>query len=228
MDDLKEGKNGWRTSPLYTINEVAHLARVSSITVKRWLYGYETETRMVPPMLGEQEKKPQVSFLELVETVVASKLRRDKVTPERIRLAHEFAKREWGMDYPFAHLKLESLGGHILHRFDQEVPGASLATLDSKLQQWTLPSLVIEAIHTFDYEVELASRWYPIGKTVPIVVDPRISAGLPVVLGRGVTVDAIYKRFTTAKEPIKFIAQDFGINRSVVEEVIRYRELIVA
>jgi uncharacterized protein (DUF433 family) len=217
--------NGWRTDPLYTIAEAAHLAHVSSMTVRRWLYGYRTPDRQVRPILGEQEKAPLVSFLQLVEIVVASSFRRNRTKLERIRMAHDFAQEEWGMEFPFASMKLEPLGGHVLHRFDEEKPGTSLATLDTRLQQWTLPGLVIETLHTFDYELELAARWYPIGKTVPIVVDPRFSAGMPTILHRRVTIQAIYKRFKVGYST-RFIASDLKVNRDIIEEAIRYQDKV--
>jgi len=216
--------DGWRTAPIYTIAEAAHLAHVSPITIRRWLYGYQTDTRDVLPMLGEQEKKPLASFLELIEILVASGFRDNKIPPDRIRLAHDFAQQEWGIGHPFASLKLEPLGGHILHRFDEEKPGVSLATFDTKLKQWTLPGFVVEKIKKIDYELELAARWYPIGKTVPIVVDPRISAGLPTIVNRRVTVQAVYRRFKDGRYSIPFIASDLKLKRDEVEEAIRYAE----
>ena len=219
------GQNGWRTDPLYTIAEAAHLALVSPVTVRRWLYGYKTPDREVPSILGEQEKAPLVSFLQLAEIVVASGFRSNRVKPERIRNAHDFAQQEWGVEFPFASMKLEPLGGHLLHRFDEEEPGASLSTLDTKLQQWTLPGLVIEKIRSFDYELELVARWYPIGKTVPIVVDPRYSAGMPTIIDRRVTVQTIQKRFR-AKYSIQFIASDLKLKREIIEEAIRYADKV--
>ncbi len=219
------GHNGWRTDPLYTIAEAAHLARVSSMTVRRWLYGYRTPDREVRSILGEQEKAPLVSFLRLAEIVVAKSFRKNRMKMERIRDAHDFAQQELGVEFPFASMKLEPLGGHILHRFDEEQPGISLATLDTRLQQWTLPGLVIETLHTFDYELELAARWYPVGKTVPIVIDPRYSAGVPTIQDRRVTIQAIYKRFK-AGYSTRFIASDLRVNRDIVEEAIRYADKV--
>ena len=46
-----------------------------------------------------------------------------------------------------------------------------------------------------EYELDLAAQWYPAGKSLPIVVDPRISSGVPTIKGRGVTIQVIHKRF---------------------------------
>jgi len=218
--------NGWRTNPLYTIQEAARLAHVSHITVRRWLFGYQTKETEFSPVLGNQEKAPLVSFLTLIEILVASNFRENSVPFARIRSAHDFAQQQWGISAPFASIKLEPLGGHILHRFDEETPGKSLAALDTKLQQWTLPGFIIDRIRTFDYELDLVSRWYPLGKNIPIVVDPRISAGLPTIFERRVTINTIHNRFK-AGYSIPFIASDLKLKRDTIEDALRYADEVM-
>lgn len=41
--------DGWRTESMYTFGEAAHLADVSTTTVKNWLFGYTVRGREVPP-----------------------------------------------------------------------------------------------------------------------------------------------------------------------------------
>ena len=43
MSDNGNSKNGWRTQPMYSFSEAAHLAHVSVSTVRNWLLGYFTE-----------------------------------------------------------------------------------------------------------------------------------------------------------------------------------------
>lgn len=223
-------QNGWRTSPLYTIPEAARLAQVSTTTVRRWLYGYQSPDYQMAPVFGEQNRVGQaealVSFLQLVEIVIASKFRRRHVTLERVRRAYEFSKTEWKLEHPFASLRLESFGGHILRRFEEQEPGASLLVLDQP-GQWTLPSIVVEVLHDFDYELDFAARWFPVGKNVPIVVDPRFSAGVPTIPERRVTVATVQRRFQ-AGQPIRFIADDLKVKPTIVEEILRYAERVAA
>ena len=93
--------------------------------------------------------------------------------------------------------------------------------------QWTLPGLVASIKQQIRYESELAARWYPVGSDVPIVIDPRITSGRPTIQGRRVTVQIIRKRFLTGQD-INFIAQDFAIANGVVEDAVRYGELVQA
>ena len=225
-------RNGWRTEPLYTIRETARLAQVSSSTVRRWLYGYAPDPRWPedksPPVFGDSPESPFVSFLQLIEIVIASDFRKvGHVRLDTVREAYQNARAEWGVEYPFAHLNLESLGGHIIRWIrgdDQAVSGAR--AVDSP-EQWGLPGLVTEEIHKLDYEQQLAARWYPVGKDMPIVVDPLFSSGLPTIKGRGVTVGAIFRRWK-AGHLIEFIADDLQLEPALVQRTLQYAEKLAA
>ncbi len=222
--------NGWRTDSMYSFAEAARLASVSVTTVKNWLFGYTVNGREVPPLFLSSNSE-MVSFLQMIEIMVAGQFRNKalgKPIPFRkVREAYVNARELWGLEYPFAHLKLEALGGHIIHLLKEDGLVESYQTLDA-VEQWTLPGLLKrETIDQIEYQEELAARWFPIGKTVPIVVDPRVSTGLPIIDGRGVTVQTIRKRFNSGLA-IDFIAEDFSLNRNLVETALRYWERVVA
>jgi uncharacterized protein (DUF433 family) len=54
-----------------------------------------------------------------------------------------------------------------------------------------------------------------------VVIDPAISSGRPVVNGTGVMAEVIVGRFNTG-EGIESIADDYGLQFSQIEEVVRY------
>ena len=210
---------------MYSFSEVSHLSGVSVGTVRNWLLGYSTTQGEVQPLFKEHpEEERACSFLQLIEIVVAAKFRKAERRPfKMVRQAYDNARKIWPhLEYPFASLELKAIGGHIVHIM--RIPGAALQAVDQP-EQFTLPDLVQETIGQLEYEYELAARWYPVGKNVPIVVDPQISAGLPTIKGRGITVEAIYKRFK-ADQDIAFIERDFELQRGIVEKVIRYREKV--
>jgi uncharacterized protein (DUF433 family) len=225
MSNNGNGHNGWRTQPMYSFTEVAHLAQVSVGTVRNWLLGYLGSQGEVDPLFrGHPEGERTCSFLQLIEIVVAAKFRKAERCPfKTVRQAYDNARQLWPhLEYPFASLELKSIGGHIVHII--RVPGIALRAVDIP-EQYTIPDLVQETLAQIEYEYELASKWYPVGMEVPIVVDPRISGGLPIVQGRGITVETIHKRFK-AKQKMNFIADDFELDRETVEEVIRYAEQV--
>jgi uncharacterized protein (DUF433 family) len=225
MSNNGNGKNGWRTQPMYSFREVAHLSNVSVGTVRNWLRGYFTEQGMVEPLFkGHPEEEKACSFLQLIEIVVAAKFRKaEHVSFKTVRHAYDNARKLYKIDYPFASMELKAIGGHIIRII--RVPGTSLQAIDQP-EQFTLPDLVQETLAQIEYEYELAARWWPVGKAIPIVVDPQVSAGLPVIKGRGITVETIYNRFKKADQKLDFIAKDFELEFGVVEEVIRYAEKV--
>jgi uncharacterized protein (DUF433 family) len=220
----------FRTGKTYTIRQAAALAHVSMGTVRNWLFGFaDPGGYHMAPLFGgkvKTEETTQVSFLELAELIIAARYRRYKIKLQRIRDAHLFAREEWGVPYPFASLDLTTVGGHILHRFEELNPdsGPQFVVLSSP-NQFVLPELVAHEMDRFDYSPldRFAERWYPHGKDVPIVVDPHYAGGRPTIAGRGVTVEIIRKRFYKARESVVSIARDFRLTRGEVEEAIRER-----
>lgn len=222
----------FRSGKAYTIAQAARLAGSTAATVRRWLRGYEAPGHQMAPVFGERgavtpDGTPlSVSFLQLAEIVVVARFRRSRpdrrpIKLEVIRDAYRFALNTWRHPYPFASLDLREFGGHILHVFNQEHPDAPALALDMA-GQWVLPGVVREELEQFEFgQDRLASKWYPAGREVPIVVDPRIGGGRPTIVGTGVTVDILRRRFAVG-ESIREIAEDFDLEDAHVEEALRY------
>jgi hypothetical protein len=140
----------FRSGKSYTVAQAARLAETSPATVRRWLKGYHAPHHHMEPVFGAKDQDAtRLSFLELVELIVASRFRRRTdtrpgISLERIRNAHSYAREQWGLPYPFASLRLLHDGVHILREFDtKEAGGPTLLALDAG-GQWTLPGAVIE------------------------------------------------------------------------------------
>lgn len=223
-----DGQNGWRSSPLYSVPEVARLAHITSVTVRRWLYGDDNPGRYMRPVF-DRDRATQfgltVSFLELAEVVIVSEFRRKHIKLERVRRAHQFARDTFHLDYPFARLSLRTDGVHILLEFQEREPGDRLLELSEG--QWALPGHVAERLEAFDFFDDLAERWYPLGHHIPIVIDPRFGAGLPTVPGRRLPILTVYKRWKTG-EPIKVLCEDFDLQPEITERMLQYAENIAA
>ncbi len=222
----------WRTGPMYTFSEAARLARISTLTVRHWILGSTNvlgEPR--PPLMSAKKGQgPFVSFLQLIEIAVAARLRKAEGASFRaVRNAYLNAQEQFGYEYPFAHIRLEAIGHHVVHVMRGEESVDSFQALDEP-EQWTLPGLVAvaEMAAELDYEDELASRWWPLGKRSCIVVDPHIVSGRPAIAGRRVTADVIYARLNKAKESVDFIMQDFQLDREQVEAALEYCERLAA
>ena len=227
--------DSFRTGKAYTVEQAAQLAGTTPATVRRWLLGYEAPGHRMAPVFGDRARQQVgdillVSFLELIEIVVISGFRRGTggghpVSLERLRKAHEFARDCFKLPFPFASLKLSESGGHVMHEFDERYPDRARLALDIG-GQWELPWPVRTDLEHVDFDRSagrrdpFALRWFPKGREIPIVVDPRIAAGRPTIYRRGITLETITLRWRHG-EPIKDIAQDYELEPDFVEEVLR-------
>jgi len=220
----------YRTGKAYSIVDVANLVGSTDSTVRRWIKGYSAQGRRMEPVFGEKDTgdgtPPLLSYLDMIEVLVASRFTKHGGKLEKVRAARQFAEKKWPhVQYPFASLKLKMAGGEMLHDFDEEYGGPTLTiTLGTAEEpQYTLPHIVEQALDLQDFdEQDFSLRYYPAGKGVPIVVDPRYAGGRPSILHRGVTVETIARRFTLGHEKVASIARDLELDRAVIEEAIRY------
>ncbi len=218
----------WRTSPLYTVSEAARLAKVAPNTVRRWISGTES----AEPVFGDTSYDVArdlavVSFIQLVEIVISSSFRKEgRVSLDVVRRAYVNARVHFGIEYPFASLKLEPLAGHIIVRLREAKDIQGIPAIDSP-GLTTIPGLTIDALKDIEYETDLAARWWPAGRNKPIVIDPRFSAGLPTIPERRVTIRNIHNRWMAGQD-IEFISKDLVLENHTVEEVLRYAGQIAA
>ncbi len=176
--------------------------------------------------ISEQDDQPEllISFIQLAELVVANRFRQgdaaaavegQRKTPmalKRIRAAHDYARNVMGVDFPFASLKLQDQGGHVLHSFEQEAKGGPKGHLALDAHgQWALPQVVARELKHFRYQMDgMAAEWFPLGQDSPIRLNPRVRGGQPTLDKTGVTVSTIVHRIERG-ERREIVAYDYGI-----------------
>ena len=221
--------NGWRTQPMYTFSEAAQLARVSTSTVRNWLRGYGGPEKEIHPIFTTHDRNiAMVSFLNLIEIVIAGQFRKAlHVKYQTVISAYANSKEIVDSQYPFAHARLEPLGDRIVYFIKNQPWDLSRQAID-RTEQWSLPlelpplpNEVLQIIDQIEYLQELAAKWFPVGRDVPIVIDPQVSTGIPTVEGTGVTIGAIHERFK-AGHKIEFLARDYELEPGIVQTVIQY------
>lgn len=227
MVSLPTPTEQWRIQPAYSFSQAARLAKTSSTNVRRWLRGYEQPGRRMKPVFSAQagSDEPTVSFLQLVEIIIVTIFRKERhITLERIRRAHRFASEKFHLDYPFATLRMKTNGRDVLMDFERENPGRSLLALSGD-GQFVLPLGVAEAVETFEFDT-WAVRWFPVGKDVPIVIDPQRGAAKPTVEDRGITIDTLYRRWKNG-QTYRFISKEYRLPLDVVEKALRFADQVV-
>jgi uncharacterized protein (DUF433 family) len=78
----------------------------------------------------------------------------------------------------------------------------------------------------FDESTLLAYRWWPMGRSVPVVLDPRIAFGSPVLEGTAIRTSVAAR--TAATEPPEDVAEGFEVTLSRVEAAMEFEAQLAA
>ncbi len=209
--------------PRYSYAEADYLAKVGRGTSKRWLSGYEylrpgggrVRQPSVTPGVGVEGA---VSFIDLVEVVAIGKLKERGFSLRQIRQIVKNCQDIFKVERPLPTLRLKTGGREIF------VSGArDLTEVGARrgMRAWT--EVLEPFLEDLDYdtELELANRWWPLGKVNPIVVDPEYAYGLPVIVDSGVRTEIILERFQ-AGDLEEQIARDFNVKPVEVERALQF------
>ena len=203
--------------PAYSVADAARYAQTTRQTVTFWSFARPGRATVLP---GRERNAP-LSYLQLVEIAFVATFRRLGVSLPRIEKARDYLAQLFHDEYPFAQRRLLTEGKHVLLDLQEVDGGDDLARLivADAAGQLAWRDLVGERFAEFDYEQDLALRWHVAGRNSPVLIDPRISFGAPIV--RGIPTWTIRGRWK-AGETLDEIADDFDLNQEDVAAALRF------
>lgn len=167
---------------LYSPREAAFYARVTTRTLTRWAFGSEAGEAVFRPQFGPGERL--LSFLDLVQTLAIREIRAQKKIPlPKFRQAIRYAKKRYGLDYPFARKHVTFWDGEnlVLQPRDREFVQASgngVGQLHFAFVEMYLEDLSFGGDGLADSYTIYRSH-HP--KPVPVVMKPGIAFGEPLL-----------------------------------------------
>ena len=223
-----------REQPRYLVAEAAHYLNVPVSTVRYWSVGKpvspsEPEGESYAPLIEvpEPDVTPTLlSFVNLVELhVVAAIRRRHEVKMPNLRSAIDYL-REHTSDpverrRPLVGRELETDG------LDLFVERYGRLVNVSRAGQVVIREMLGAALERIERDTDgLPIRLYPFTRSAVrqtpsiIVIDPRLSAGRPVISGTGLATEIIAERYE-AGESVDELAADYERGEKEIEEAIR-------
>jgi uncharacterized protein (DUF433 family) len=157
-----------------------------------------------------------VSFLDVLEVVAIGGLKRAGFSTRAIRQIVENCQEILGVQRPLTSLRFKVGGREIFVNH-----GDVLVEVGKRKRMQVWNEVLAPFLTNLDYTHEVASRWWPLGREAPIVVDPEYGYGLPVVSGSGVRTEIIRER-AEAGDLIHQIAGDFNLDCMEVERALQF------
>ena len=209
--------------PAYRYTEAARFAQTTAQTVGRWYHGYHAPGHQMEPVFPHSDSN-LLSYVQLVETAFVATFRRLGVQLDSLRRAHVYLRQRFGVEYPFAELKLETDGMNVLA---DVLPESQLwLVVANRGGQLVWTEALRDRFAQFDYEEGIALRWHLRGRDSIILIDPRIAFGAPIIEGAGVPTHVVRERYQ-AGEDVQDIEADFGISRQQVREALDFEGIRV-
>jgi uncharacterized protein (DUF433 family) len=217
-----------RDNPAYTLAEAARYLRLPSATLRSWVLGREYPTAdgssQFPPLIRPASKRPPLlSFSNLIEAHVLRSLRTEHGVPVKaLRSALGYAEKELGIDRLLLRAELCADAGKVfLDRYGELIELTASGQL-------AMRQLFNEHLKRIEWDTSnFPVRLYPFLSVVstinvrPIVINPQIAFGRPVVERKGVSTSAIVERID-AGESVEDVANDYDLGKTEIEQAILY------
>jgi uncharacterized protein (DUF433 family) len=217
-----------RDNPAYTLAEAARYARLPSATLRSWVLGRQYPTTEgpgdFPPLIRPASRQPPwLSFSNLIEAHLLRSLRTEHGVPVKaLRTALSYLEKKLGIDRLLLRPELRANAGRLfLGRYGELIELTASGQLamrrlfDEHLKrvEWDSSRFPVRLYPFISASAPSAER--------PIVIDPRISFGRPVVVRKGVSTSTIAER-VDAGESVKEIAADYDLAPDEIEQAVVY------
>ncbi len=204
--------------PSYLQTDVARYVGVTRRTLARWRELFE-----LPRQGPAHGTHPAVlSFAELITIAFIVAFRCHGVALDDVHRMHDDLRSALTDEYPFTLLAFKTRAPLVLdHQGTDNLSGLGVVVRHGHYG-WAEP--ILAEFEQFDYDHDLALRWYPRGRDSSIVVDARIAFGGPTINGAGILTYILKQRYV-AGETLEETADDFGISISQLEEALRFESV---
>lgn len=224
----RRGADFDRDVPAYTPAEAARYVRLPVATLRSWVLGRQYPTAQgradFPPLIRPASRRPPwLSFSNLIEAHVLRSLRTEHGVPvKELRRALSYAERSLDIDRLLLRPELRADAGRVfLDRYGELIELTASGQLamrrlfDEHLKriEWDSSRFPVRLYPFLSASAPSAER--------PIIIDPRIAFGRPVVASRGIATSTIAER-VDAGESVNDIAADYDLAQSEIEQAVVY------
>lgn len=216
---------------LYTFPEAARLTGVPSAQLRRWLIGYKGPNGRAHPPLWETDLEPLdiegLSFHDLLEVRLVAHFRNLGISLQTIRVASMHARDLFNSSHPFICQRFLTDGRSIFAEAMEESDDRSLIDLKSK--QYVIEKVVRRSLYAgLEYQNERPQRWFPVGGSRTVVLDPERAFGKPILREERIRTDILFDAWKAEGQDHQRVAHLYDVPTHSLKAAIRYEESLAA
>ncbi|MCA2228839.1 DUF433 domain-containing protein [Nonomuraea aurantiaca] len=219
-------------TPLYGIAEAAGYLSIPASTFTTWAFGYQRRQRdgravhakpVITAVRAGRPNEASVPFIGLAEGYALATFRQAGVPLQRIRPEIDALQRELGLEHALASRRLFTDGAEVLYDYAENVGDDSareLVVVRNNQRVFT------EVVDSYLRRVDFAHDGYAQVITLPqyrvakVTVDADHAFGRPRFAHGGAKLEDVIDLFR-AGEPVDVVAEEYGLTRDEIEDVLR-------
>ncbi|GIH27136.1 putative antitoxin VapB45 [Acrocarpospora phusangensis] len=220
------------TTPLYGIAEAAGYLAIPASTFTTWAFGYQRRQRdgrtvhakpVITAARAERPHEASVPFIGLAEGYALAAFRQAGVPLQRIRPSIDALQRELGLEHALASRRLFTDGAEVLYDYAEHAGDESARELVVVRNN---QRVFAEVVESYLRRVDFAPDGYakvialPQYRVAEITVDAEHGFGRPRFARGGAKLEDVIDLFQ-AGEPVDVVAEEYGLTREEIEDVLR-------
>jgi uncharacterized protein (DUF433 family)/DNA-binding transcriptional MerR regulator len=228
---------------LYPLPEAARLAQIDPQTARRWVEGNRFVSRGAPrrsagvvkPALPRGEDGSRVlTFPELLTLRLVRAFRRHGLALPTIKRVAEKAARDFHVGNPFVHRRFLTDGRKIFVELSEvrpnndepslppkEVELVEILTGQKQFAEVVRPSLY----DNVEWDEDIASAWWPLGRSGGVLLDPRVGFGEPCIARTGIPTSVLAAEVAAeggGDDAVAAVAEWHGVKPDDVRNAMRF------
>lgn len=227
---------------LYPLPEAARLAQLDQQSARRWAegytYRYHGEQRLsagvVPLAFKQIGPSRDLTFVELLTLRLVRSFRGAGLGLRTIKRVAERAAKDFGGTNPFINRRFRSDGRKVFMEIrievtqdvTSEIPTREKQLIEILTGQAAFAQVVEPSLFAnLEWEGDEASRWWPLGKSTAVVLDPNVIFGAPRIPNTSVPTIAIANAVQAeggGDDAIEAVADWHGIKPNEVRDALRF------
>lgn len=221
------------SQPLYDTSELARLLHLDNDKVRRWVKGYRYRSDgtfvEMDPVVHAPQSEEGASFLNLIELRFFKRFLEMGISPRKLRSLYKRASELLGVTNPFIRNDYYSFGNELFVKMLSAAGEDSLMSLD-QMGQMGIPEIIEQFGReiSFSKETGIALRWHPLEQAHHVVLDPRLSFGIPIIDRANVKTEVVYDLYKAEKQNLSAVCEWFGITEQQALDAIAFEESLLA
>jgi uncharacterized protein (DUF433 family) len=215
---------------IYSFSRAAEISGVSAASLRQWTLGRRNSEESISsrPLvrldIPELDGERVLSFLNLIEVKLVGEFRRLKLPLQYIRQVVDVLEQSYDVTHPLACRRLQTDGKSIFAEIDELGQFACIEIAGRRPNHVVFDEVIRPLFKNIDFTggLDLARRWYPIGRAGGVVVDPEKAFGEPVLVSSGIPTRTLARQVVVAGDPVAEVASWFEVPADAVQTAVAF------